>query len=892
MKKRIKYILIIIVILAGMYAGYRGLSERKVPMDDFIAVENGIEGEVLAAWYEGDDTVIARINSNGKIEKYYAFRTVDGKNMYTIRGLAAGTKETVYMLMDVRNSYTGSVQEQRLVVLDLSGIFAKQQKSFVLTDESENYDYRWIQVSGETISLIATDQYEETAIRRTYEYGALLSGTLNIKNTRTYPMAEGEGIYLATGNNTDLVYISDSGKIYRADEGKVTEVYPARTLDTLMYPTFLAYAESGYVYFGEHETGDIIKLNLSNGEEEIAVAGGIALSGAGIYTPKDFVRVSMSSLSVYTAVVEDSQKTGYNIISYYGGSTGIIRSITYSWAETGLIFLKEFVKAFAVGCVVLLILWLFISGIRYGRTTMGRLVYVTIPLIVVAMSLFELIAYNYYKEAIEQNFEKQVEDEGNMLTALFGQESFAEIQYPYDYSGDAYRYLKEQIGTRELYTRILYYEGNEIYIGVDEESPCYYPADLLMNGSAKKLYETAALSGTQIVGYVEDMVGKRLVCITPVGGASGQTVYLMENGIYVSNIDSYMQGYIRNFTMICVAFSIIILVVLSIFFYRILQPINEIRWVMKRYVEGEQEARIEVKSEDELAGISRIFNKMADDTAVQTFNLEKMTQTYYRFIPVSMIRLLQKENLADINLQSRVTGEYVVMQTFYQKIPGLELAEQEALTNRFFAVLNYFAAKNDLVTVLDEADAASVRLICPGNVETAVNTALAIAARVDAENAMEGTKEKLKVFFVIHKSNLQFGICGDEQRYIPTVFAPELDQILENRDFMEQIKNRILMTETAYKSLENEGVYAGRYIGRIALGTAKIGMYDIFDDRSAEEVKQIERSRSMFDKAVSLYENGHYYEAKNIFTVILRENKEDMIAKYYIFQCEKMQGEQ
>ncbi|MGN0342460.1 MAG: HAMP domain-containing protein [Roseburia sp.] len=891
MKKWMKYIVITLAIAAGIYAAVVSLRERTVSMDHFIAVSNGVDGDSIVAWYEGDETVVARVSNAGKIEKYVSFDTLNKGRMYTIRGIAAGSADTAYMLRDVRNAQTGNLIEQELVILDFGRLFPKEQKSFVLTDETENYEYQWIYVTGETITLIATDMYEEQAIRRTYEYGSLLADTLNIKNTRIYPLAKGEGIYQAMGNNTDLVYISDSGKIYRADEESVTEVYPARKLTTLMYPTFLAYAESGCVYFGEHESGNIVKLDLSNGDEEVVMAGGTSIGGAGVYTPKSFVQVSMTSLNVYTAVVCDTQNEKYNLLSSYDGRVTLIKNLKYSLAELGIKFAKSYVLAFLLCGGIILLIALFISGIRNGQTIMGRLVYVSIPLIVVVMSLFELISYQYYRSAIEENFEKQVEDEGNMLTALFGQDVFGEVEYPYDYSGDAYIYLSEQLKTRELYNRILYYESGEIYIGVDENSPCFYPVDIWMNQGAKELYEEAALTGKQVIGYIKDQMGERLVCITPVGGASGQTVYLMENGLYVSNIDSYMSGYTRNFTIICVSFSIMILVLLSIFFYRVLSPIQEMKWVMGRYVEGEQDVRVDVKSEDELAGIGRVFNKMAEDALVQTHNLEKMSKTYYRFMPASIMELLNKENLADLTLNSRITGEYVVVQAFIRRQTDWSLVDMEEATNRFFATLNQFATSNGLVAVMDDAAAGNIRLICRNGVESALNTALAVLAKVDADNASEGCKEKLQAFFLIHQSEINFCICGDEERYIPTLFAPEMDELLKNREFIEQMESRILLTRDAYELIQNKDVYANRYIGEVSLDTEKIGMYDMYDDRSAEAIRRIRHTANTFHKAMALYEKGFYYEAKNLFTLVLRENREDMAAKYYIFQCEKAQDE-
>ena len=45
---------------------------------------------------------------------------------------------------------------------------------------------------------------------------------------------------------------------------------------------------------------------------------------------------------------------------------------------------------------------------------------------------------------------------------------------------------------------------------------------------------------------------------------------------------------------------------------------------------------------------------------------------------------------------------------------------------------------------------------------------------------------------------------------------------------------RFLMTDTAYEHLAGKDSYAGRYIGRLKNTDLDLGLYDIYDDRSAE----------------------------------------------------------
>lgn len=97
------------------------------------------------------------------------------------------------------------------------------------------------------------------------------------------------------------------------------------------------------------------------------------------------------------------------------------------------------------------------------------------------------------------------------------------------------------------------------------------------------------------------------------------------------------------------------------------------------------------------------------------------------------------------------------------------------------------------------------------------------------------------------------------------------------------------LREAAYERMANKDSYAGRYIGRLEDGSLVTGLYDIYDDRSGEEIRLVKQTQHAFDKAMELYEKGFYYEAKNLLACVLRENPKDMAAKYYIFRCEDLQ---
>ncbi len=887
MKKIIKKLLWLLPLVACVIAGYWCMKEREVPLDrlqDFCITK---DGKGLVYWQDEDDAVIALVDRTGKIEKDFRYETDKKSYQYRVVDMTAGN-DYIYVLRNRVNSYNGKLLTQELMVLNFKGSFPKEEKVFDLTDDT-NYTYKWANASGDTVTLIATDSYETTAARKSFEFGSVLNDTLTLKNTRIYPLKPGEGIYQAMANSTNLVYISDSGKVYCATEEEVKEVYPARSLSTLMYPSYIAYAESGFVYMGEHESGDIIRLNISNGEEEVLVKGSSPFNGSSIYTPRDVAVMSMSNLNQFMALVKNGQNDGFTFLIAQDGIVHAFDTMQYGLRDIGLNFLFHWLKYMLVFLAVLLFISMFALGIRSGHTIMERLVSGTVPMMAVTMILFGIISFGYYEDAINENFVKQTVDEGNMLAALFGQESFHEIEYPYDYSGEAYSYLSRQMAKRELYTRAVCYENGQLYLCVDSNSPCFYPFDIMMAPDAESLYMEAAMTGEKVTGMIEDKLGRRLVCITPIGGLSGEIVYLLETGVNVANIEDYTSTYIKDFLIVSIAFLIIMLVILLILFYRILFPLGEMKRQMQLFADGNHSIRIKYTSEDELTGIANVFNQMADDIDVKDLNQEKTNVTYYRFIPPSIIHMLGEDNLAAMTLGTHVKGVYAILNVRLYLEEKLTLEKREKLINRFFNTVNRFAKQNQLIPIVDDANMQSMMLISQEGADQAAATAMTILARIDADNKLYPKDEQLDVLFVMDQTEVFFGICGDEERYIPAVFAPEFEKLLGNEWYLRAMGSRLLLTKAAHEDLVTSSMYANRYVGRLQSDGVDVGLYDIYDDRPADQIHQMKQTQKIFDKAMELYEQKYYYEAKNLLAMVLRENPQDMVAKYYIFRCEELQ---
>lgn len=884
-----------LLILTGIlvYAVLQTLAYRYRAVDQIYTVSMADSGRTLLTWYDDRKITIAVVDQEGAILRS-ADMALEKKGVtYAVEAACMGEGDRAYLLLNSSDSKTGEALDQQLLVYDMSGLRPSVVKLnasqlYVSGEDSSSQEvwrYRFLNASGSTLSMIGTNQEENLAIRLAFEFGELTESSLNVKSERMYPLAPEEGIFQAVGNGQDLVYISNAGKMYRAEEGGYTEIYPAREVEEVMYPLYTAYAGTGYVYLQDGASGDILKLNIMDGSEEAVMNGKAAFSSAEAIVPGQISLISMADPDNFSSVVQ-GEEGDFHLFTVTEGNGILADRLVRSVGSLVLRFLQSLLGAAAAVAVTMLLIWILWKGITEGKTITGKLLMASIPLMILIMCAFGAVAFFFYRASILDSYRKQTIDEGNMMTALFGREAFDALEYPYDYKNEDYRYMENQMSGRDMMSRVIYYEDGVLYTGVDQEMPCYYPASMAVNQSLEQLYRKAALTGSAVSGTIRDQQGERVVSVTPVGGSEGRTVYLYETGISMAVIREYQNAYLKNFIWMSGGFLAALLTLLTALFLKILQPLREIRNGMEAFTGGDRSVRIIPSSQDELAGICQTFNTMADDIDHQIINLQNLSETYYRFMPLSIIAILGKDNLGSLTLGSHVQGSYAVLSVqFRQTERGDSFRTRETEVNQFFKILNAQAARENAVPIVDSANLSSILLICKEGVASAVRTAMAILAGVDAYNAGVDPDSRLNITFLLHRSDIFMGVCGDEERYIPALMTPEMEALMTHKEVFSQVGSRLLVTGQAYEELGEDHDFESRYIGRLGMESHKGGFYEFYGDRDGEEARRIKISAISFRKAIKLFEEGYYYEAKNLFSMVLQDHPTDKVVKYYIFRC-------
>ena len=814
--------------------------------------------------------------------------------------MAVDEAENVYLLAAYTDAATGKLTgRQELRMLTQGFLPLGRIKTLRLGKGDENTtDVNYLHVQVTTSVVLAGVSADGDIVREAYDAEELKQrGGATIKSSRKLPNLPGEDIYRIVLPGSDAVFLTKTGRVYHSAEDMPQPVllfpdYPEGSDAYLSsYAAFIAETGPGQLLAGEQKSGDILRLYTDGSTAAYAMEGNRAL-GSLPYTGGDLLELSMrpGSENSWVAAVQNPQTGASELVMCDDGVFTLVTRIGDGRAATVLatlgqgvlIFLAILITAFAARG-----LYRLISG---SRMIVIKLIATGVPLLLLALTLFGAYSYGTYRSSLVSTYETKASDQGNLLRALFGSASFDTITAPGLYGSVEYEYLRAQMATRDVYTSSAYYVDGKLYTGVDPLLPCLYPFGIRHSADAWRLYRTAALTGTQQAGTVTDRLGERIVCVTPVGSSSGDTVFLLETGVFQEEISSQTSGYLRGYLAVTALCLLSACLLLTIAFLRILRPLGDIAEGLDKFSRGDRTARLSTPqgANDELADISRVFNKMAKDIDVQIYNLKTMGDTYYRFVPQQVFRLLGRENLNDVELGSAVEGEYcVLVANLYPRQGRSDFEAARESVNRFFETVHRVAQENGATLLSDSAGLKDLRLICPDG-DSAARAAMDAIARIDSHNATCPLDERLDVSFFLHCTRIGFGICGDGERYVPAMISAELDETLHICDEFRRFSSRLIVTQEAYDRLDG-GSYFNRYIGYITspAGGRGVGLYDFYDSSSPASIRLLNETLGAFTKAMELYAQKRYYDAKNIFTMILRENQYDNVTRHYIFQCEK-----
>jgi hypothetical protein len=144
------------------------------------------------------------------------------------------------------------------------------------------------------------------------------------------------------------------------------------------------------------------------------------------------------------------------------------------------------------------------------------------------------------------------------------------------------------------------------------------------------------------------------------------------------------------------------------------------------------------------------------------------------------------------------------------------------------------------------------------------------------------TKYDTKPFILLHTSTYSCGVAGGSMQVYPFVTSTELETL---GTYIEQLKNcgvRMVATESTWQEIKQ--YVKSRYIGYVE----NYRLYEILDACSQTQALGRLKNIDKFEKALELFYSNKLYEARNMFSDIVKECPDDGIARWYTFACDEL----
>ncbi|MBE6901605.1 MAG: adenylate/guanylate cyclase domain-containing protein [Ruminococcaceae bacterium] len=317
--------------------------------------------------------------------------------------------------------------------------------------------------------------------------------------------------------------------------------------------------------------------------------------------------------------------------------------------------------------------------------------------------------------------------------------------------------------------------------------------------------------------------------------------------------------------------------------------VRKLKKSVDRIASGEYDAAVTINTGDEVEDLSKSVKALSVHIVEKTTSLEKLNNSYYRFVPLSFLKNLGETQIERVSKSLNAKRKMAVMYLnfeFSQNLAGMETEEIFESINSVF---------EQIVPIISNNGGTAYNFlyngfyaIFPESAEDALQAAIRVRESISAYNEARKAmgKRSVDMRVVISEDNVMLGFIGDESRMEPTAVAGAINQAEEIEKLCRDSGLYIICTESVFRSLP-EGKYRNRCIGRYnSEDLGEVKLYDMFDSDPYSLIKLKEQYMMRFELAVNLFEKKDFVHAKSQFMDIVKYASDDGVSRNYMYLAE------
>lgn len=256
-----------------------------------------------------------------------------------------------------------------------------------------------------------------------------------------------------------------------------------------------------------------------------------------------------------------------------------------------------------------------------------------------------------------------------------------------------------------------------------------------------------------------------------------------------------------------------------------------------------------------------------------------------RFVPREFLRLLGRDQVADVRLGDQVEREVSVLfsdiRDFTKLCESLSPDDTFRFINRCLERLGPEVRAHG--GFIDKYIGDAIMALFPAGGVEALRAAIAMQKAVDAFNAEEPLALPLAIGIGVHRGKTMLGTIGEEERMEATVVSDTVNVASRLEGLTKAFGARVIVSGALVEHARGIGLTL-RPLGHVALKGRGIPV-EVFEvlDADADGLRWAKvASLDTFAEAVALHEAGRDEEARVLFNRVLERCPEDRAAQHFL----------